>query len=105
MSTTLYRSPNVVIDAHEWHVLVCKCRGRSLLQYRWRPLSLREFRWLPITSWVGPKPKRIGNVLRIFKPHVERAMRSEAVRRERVAALRSRSAAVVANVGTLEQVA
>lgn len=97
--TTLYRSPNIIIDAHEWHVLVTLHHKRVLLQYRWRPLSAKQFRWLPITSWQGPKPKNMCNRFQKFKPHVLLAMESERLRQEASTRLRGVSGAMLRNEG------
>lgn len=55
--TILYRSPTIIIDAHEWHLVVRKLKGRVSMTYRWRPLSARNFMWSTMASWKGPKPK------------------------------------------------
>lgn len=104
MSETLYRSPNLVIDAHEWHVWVIRSTGRYgagsvIMQYRWRPLSAKAFQWLPITAWQGPKPKRLGHKFSKFRLHVALARDSARIRAEALGKRRASTAAVVANMG------
>lgn len=96
--TTLYRTPNLIIDAHEWHATVRIKAGRVLLQYRWRPLSARLFRWSCMTTWKGPKPKGLAERFQVFRCHIRRAMASESARQEAIASLCSvPTAAAVAN--------
>jgi hypothetical protein len=83
--TTLYRTPNVIIDRHEWHIAVVKHYGKTTLRYCWRPLSQRAERWQPITVWEGPKPKRIWHAFKRFRLHVREAMNSEQARVEALA--------------------
>lgn len=89
--TTLYRTPNVIIDRHEWHVAVVKHYGRASVRYCWRPLSARAERWQPIATWEGPKPKRIGDVFWRFRGHVREAMASEQARRDALAGIKRTS--------------
>ena len=49
--TTLYRTPNVIVDRHEWHSVVYLRRGRPVLTYKWRPLSDRPHAWQDVTDW------------------------------------------------------
>lgn len=86
--TTLYRTPNVIVDRHEWHAVVRLKHGRVLLQYRWRPLSVRTYPWSCVTKWQGTKPKQLGRQFQVFRCHIRRAMVSEQCRWEAVAALR-----------------
>ncbi len=98
MSTTLYRSPNVIIDAHEWHVLVCRTKRRVILQYRWRPLCSKPGMWRPITQWTGAKPKRLSHYFDKYRLHIRDARESESVRAAAIASLRGpSSAATLAN--------
>jgi hypothetical protein len=78
--TTLYRTPNVIIDAHEWHASVETKNGRVYRRFKFRPLShyIRREMWLPITSWTGRKPKGIGKRFAAFKAHMVQAERSVA---------------------------
>lgn len=85
--TTLYRSPTVIIDAHEWHVIVKQKDGRIFKRFYFRPLTLRRVPWQPISSWVGPKPKGLGMRLSRFNIHVEMALDSDKLRRAAVARL------------------
>lgn len=83
--TTLYRTPNLIIDRHEWHAAVVKHYGKTTLRYFWRPLSARAERWQPVTAWEGPKPKRIGRTFWRFRLHIREAMDSDRVRSEALA--------------------
>lgn len=50
--TLLYRSPNIVIDGHEWHVTVdVSQRGKVSRNFRFRPCTHRRVRWAHITEW------------------------------------------------------
>jgi hypothetical protein len=75
--TTLYRTPNVIIDCHEWHIAVVKHYGRTSVRHFWRPLSARVEKWQPITEWQGPKPKGIGTTFWRFRLHIREAMEYE----------------------------
>lgn len=98
--TTLYRSPNVVIEAHEWHVIVKKKDSRVYRRFYFRPLTTRAVSWQPVALWVGPKPKQLGKHLARFRRHADEAMVSEKVRVEAVAALRKvPSGAMLRNSG------
>lgn len=113
MSGTLYRSPSLIIDDHEWHIAVTvgsagsrqRTPGRAVKQYFWRPLSLRQYKWLSITAWKGPKPKGLWHLFQIYHPHANRAMGTDLLRRaaiERLACKRPNGAAL-RNVGTLRE--
>lgn len=86
--TTLYRTPNIIIDRCEWHVAVVKHYGKTAVRYCWRPLSTRAERWQPISAWVGPKPKGIGNTFWRFRGHVREAMESEQARAQALAGVK-----------------
>lgn len=86
--TILYRTPNVIVDRHEWHAVVFLRAGRTLLTYKWRPLSLRAERWRDVTDWSGPKPKGLGERFWRFRTHIREAMDSERVRRDALAGIR-----------------
>lgn len=105
--STLYRSPNVIIDAHEWHAHVRLNDGRITLTYRWRPLSQKPFRWLPMSAWVGPKPKAFSRRMAGFRRHIAAARDSENARRAALQTVRRvPTAAIMQNVGmALEQAA
>lgn len=75
--TTLYRTPNVIIDSHEWHAVVRKRYGRSSAAYFWRPLSARPLRWEPISAWKGRKPKGLGTFFAKYRLHMQAALQSE----------------------------
>lgn len=95
--TTLYRTPNIVIDQHEWHAAVMLTAGRLSLSYRWRPLSLRDYRWSNLNTWKGPKPKSMCSRFWIFKNHIRTAMLSDELRRSAAAALGRANGAVLRN--------
>jgi hypothetical protein len=80
--TTLYRTPNIIVDKHEWHVAVVKHYGKTVVRYCWRPLSTRAARWQSIAVWEGPKPKRIGHAFLRFRGHIREAMGYEQARLE-----------------------
>lgn len=63
---TLFRSPNIRIDAHEWHVAVTQARvgRRALIGYRWRaPGGM----WQNITTWQGKLPKGLREFFRPYQ--------------------------------------
>jgi hypothetical protein len=80
--TTLYRTPNIVIDEFEWHASVETKDGRVYRRFKFRPLShyLRKEMWLPITSWRGHRPKlrQFSKAFAPFKAHMVRAEQSVA---------------------------
>lgn len=82
--TTLYRSPNIVIDGFEWHLAVELRNGRPRRFTRWRPLG-KPAMWQPITKWIGHMPKWRYELrpLERFKAHAKMAERGYS---ERVAA-------------------
>jgi hypothetical protein len=99
--TALYRTPNIIIDAHEWHVIVRKVSGRTLVSYRWRPLSTRTYKWLSVASWKGPRPHDMWKFFKPYKRHIALATGCETRRREAILAMRGPpSGAAVRNVGT-----
>lgn len=104
--TTLYRSPSILLDAHEWHVIVRAKAGRVTKTFRWRPVAVAGDHWLPKSSWVGPMPKGFGQKMQRFKLHIDFAMRSEARRREAAGRLgKVPTAAMLANVSAQERIA
>lgn len=86
--TTLYRSPNVIVDRHEWHLVVRRKGGRTFKRFYWRPLSDKSLPWLNIVQWKGPKPKRLSHYFEKFDRHVKAALLSESRRKEALANLR-----------------
>lgn len=77
----LYRSPNVTIDSHDWHVTVEKNprSGRVITVYRWRPTrSDRPIAWRPISSWQGRKPKGLWWYFRFAQHSIAMARRAAA---------------------------
>jgi hypothetical protein len=108
--STLYRSPNIIIDAHEWHLAVeddSRLNGnrdrRSVIQYKWRPVSDRPLPWKTIAQWVGPKPKSFNQrFMKPYRRHAELAMKSDLQRGEAVKLLRVQpSGAMLRNPGEL----
>ena len=91
--STLYRSPAIIIDRHEWHAVVLLDHGRISQHYRWRPVSLKPQAWHPITDWVGPRPKKMYDRFHKFRQHIKFAMESELRRREVAKMLEARVAA------------
>ena len=84
MGTLLYRSPNVIADAHEWHIAVRLQRyGKVILGYYWRPLGTgTRGGWKPAAKWQGPKPKRFSNLFARYRPHAVVARDTEHRRQE-----------------------
>ena len=79
----------VIIDNHEWHIIVRLDYGRVHRQLRWRPLSLRNYQWSNVTTWEGPKPKDLLKRFAKFNKHIRMALQSEARRKEHADALRA----------------
>jgi hypothetical protein len=104
--TTFYRTPDILIDAHEWHVIVeSRSNGRVSAVYRWRPVAAKTHRWLSIETWAGPKPLGLWRYFAKYKPHIEFAKGSIKRRAEAVAALSCRkvppTGAMTRNVGAV----
>ncbi|XUM19789.1 hypothetical protein ACRAVF_19170 [Bradyrhizobium oligotrophicum S58] len=78
--TILYRSPDVIIGEHEWHMIVRDINGRVYTMTHWRPLSAKPLAWQQITTWRGRKPDEMQR----FRPHAAVAVRSKAARLEAV---------------------
>lgn len=75
--TTLYRSPNVLIDGVVWHVAVIRNGNRRVnVQYRWRR-SEREM-WQSVAAWPGSLPKGLRNRFGTYRKSVLAAVRFEA---------------------------
>lgn len=53
----IYRSPDVLVDGHRWHVTVNQSQrsGRLSTCFRFRKSAAEA--WRPITSWPGRLPK------------------------------------------------
>lgn len=88
--TTFYRTPDIIVDAHEWHVIVWRFNGRVTREYRWRPVSLQTHEWLPVRDWKGPKPFELWRYFAKYQPHIKEAMLCDERRREAAAALAAR---------------
>lgn len=84
--TTLYRTPNLIIDEHEWHAAVRLKAGRVSLAYYWRPLSVQAFRWSTKATWPHKMPVRFSNRFWMYRLHIRTAMRSEVERTRAIAA-------------------
>lgn len=69
---TLYRTPNIKIDKHEWHAAVENRNSpRSRIYYRFRaPGGM----WRPIGDWQGRKPKGLNEFFRKFRAHMSLAL-------------------------------
>lgn len=73
--TLLYRSPNLRIDDHEWHVTVEQHRKRApTVHYRFRPVTDRSVRWEPIVKWQGRKPKGLSEFFEPYQKSIRVAM-------------------------------
>jgi hypothetical protein len=74
--TLLYRSPNVAIDAAEWHVSVQESRcGKRAVVYRWR--HERNESWHSVTEWVGRLPKGLGRFFQPYRRSIDVAMNGQ----------------------------
>lgn len=71
--TLLYRSPNVVIDKHEWHVTVNLNGTKRTTNYRFRPAGLNAM-WQHISKWSGRPPKEMWRFFAPYRPSVQVAM-------------------------------
>lgn len=82
--TTLYKTPDVIIDGFEWHILVhipSASPGRKpITTHYWRPLSARRIRWRSISSWQGFRPKGLGDRFWRYRCHIREALEGRAVR-------------------------
>lgn len=102
--TVLYRTPDIVVDAHEWHVIVWRQRGHVSVAYRWRPVAIKTHAWQSILTWKGPKPLRLWKFFAPYKRHIEYAKGCDARRREAAMKLRGpATAAMVRNAGSLHE--
>lgn len=86
--TLLYRSPNVLIDKHEWHVVVRMTdHGVVVTEYKWRDAAALNGYWHSRTDWPLPAmPKGMSNVFQAYRKSIraaiESAQRSPIVRRK-----------------------
>jgi hypothetical protein len=72
--TLLYRSPNIVIDGHEWHVTVQQAtRTKRIVTYRFRQIGA-NVKWQPITKWVGRPPKGLTEFFLPYRKSIRVAM-------------------------------
>lgn len=71
--TLLYRSPNIVIDKHEWHVTVNQSRGKRITVYRFRPIGA-NVNWQSITKWTGRPPKGLREFFEPYRKSIQVAM-------------------------------
>lgn len=87
--TTLYRTPNVVIDEFEFHMTVEVRKGRVGRHTRWRLLSTKPLAWQLIAHFKGhpPKPGIFKDAFRPYLPHVLIAEKSVAENRAKAVAL------------------
>lgn len=92
--STIYRSPNVVIDVHEWHLAVTnRGRGRIAKQFYFRPLSAQRLAWRPIHEWRDALPERFGSRFQTYRTHALLAIEGETKRAALVEQLQLRNAA------------
>jgi len=83
MTTLLYRSPDVVINEFQWHLVVEARNGKACRFLRWRPAGKPGTvgMWRPFKKWVGHKPKAAEfKLLEKFKPHARLAERGYVAR-------------------------
>ena len=70
----LYRSPNIVIDKHEWHVTVDLRRGKRIVNYRFRPIGSNVM-WQHLSKWPHARPpKEMWRFFAPYRPSVHVAM-------------------------------
>lgn len=71
--TTIYRSPNVIIDGVIWHVTVEQhSNGKRLVCYRWRHNAAGI--WSPACKWPGRLPKGLRGFFRLYRHSVKVAL-------------------------------
>lgn len=71
--TLLYRSPNVTIDRHEWHVTVNQSSSKRIVTYRFRQIGA-NVKWQPIARWQGRPPKGLTEFFLPYRKSVRVAM-------------------------------
>lgn len=72
--TLLYRSPNLIIDSHEWHITVDLRKGKRTTNYRFRPVGANVM-WQHISKWPQPRPpKELWRFFAPYRPSVQVAM-------------------------------
>lgn len=71
--TLLYRSPNLRIDDHEWHVTVDQSGDRRSVNYRFRRVGAR-IKWQNITKWEGRPPKSLREFFEPYQKSIRVAM-------------------------------
>ena len=75
----LYRSPNVLIDSHEWHITVrLEDNGHVTTGYRFRPAGVagRNVMWQAVTAWPDRLPKGLNAFFAPYKRSVQVAIAS-----------------------------
>lgn len=87
--STIYRTPNIVIDEFEFHIAVEYRDGRTRRFMRYRPLSLRPVKWSSIADFKGhpPKPWILRMRFRNHMKHIEFAEKSVEANRAKARAL------------------
>lgn len=89
--TTFYRTPNIIVDAHEWHVIVWSInRSKPTIVYRWRPVSEKTRQWYTVDKWVGPRPFELWRYFAKYRSHIKEALLCEDRRRQTAAAIAAR---------------
>lgn len=80
--STLYRSPNVLIDGYEWHITVrLESTGHVNTGYRFRPAGEagRRVMWQSVTAWTHKRlPKGLNAFFAPYKRSVRAAVESAA---------------------------
>jgi hypothetical protein len=69
--TTLYRSPNVMVDGVRWHVAVERRRivGKPIVCYRFQTTT-----WKSVHHWPGRLPKALYKAFKPYRRHVNVAL-------------------------------
>lgn len=71
--TLLYRSPNVAVDGHEWHVTVEQANGgRPVVRHKFRPKGTRA--WRSIHQYPTRPPPCLVVLLRPFRFSINLAL-------------------------------
>lgn len=91
--TTLYKSPDVLIDKHEWHLRVHRNAGshrrtRVTMQFYFRPFSSVPLAWRPVAEWRTPMPPGFGSRFQTYRLHGQKAKEQEEKRGEMLAGKR-----------------
>lgn len=85
--TTLYKSPDIVIGDHEWHLMVRLHYGRATMKHYFRPLSAIKVKWTSIEKWKGSLHEQFRNR---FAPYRRHALIAIALHEQRAKAVLAR---------------